>query len=475
MDIKSVRILVVEDEELLCHSIVDFLKSEGFNTYAAMTAEEAMKYVAAEEFSLVLTDITLPGKSGSELLEYIITTSPATPVIVMTAFGSLDLAIEMIKRGAYYYLSKPIRHEDLSLLIRHALEEDNNRDEVRYLKSQIQVKSQHSDIIYRSKIMEELMKKIEKFSKVDSPVLITGENGTGKDMVARMLHEKNSRSKRRFVAVNCASFQETLLESELFGHEKGAFTSADSQKRGLLEIADGGTLFLDEVGEIPMSIQAKFLHFIEHKSFRRVGGTRDIHVDVRILSATNRDLESAINKQQFRSDLFFRLHVLSIHLPPLRERLQDIPLIVKHFLKRLCLNDKRIIKLSDEAMNKLMMYTWPGNIRQLQNVIEQAVCLRENSTIEPGDIALPIKDILLSSISSNGHDWTTMTFKEAKNVFLSDFERNFFISQMKKNKGHIGRAAEASCMDRKNFSQKLEKYGITKENFKTKKEELENE
>jgi DNA-binding NtrC family response regulator len=373
------KVLVVDDEQAICWAFTQLLTPHGYTVLVAASAEEGLEIAARVAPDLVLLDVRLPGMSGLDALPKFKAINADLPIVVMTAHGTMDTAIEAIKRGAYNYLIKPIHNDDALHHIRTALERRNLSREVAQLRRELNGLHSLEGLIGKSPIMQEVYKKIGAVAGSSSSVLITGESGTGKELVAKAIHSYSDRGKGPFIAVNCASMPEPLLESELYGHVKGAFTGAIRDKAGKAEVADGGTLFLDEIGEMPLSIQAKLLRFIEEKRFERVGSTEPVEVDVRILAATNRDVRVQIRKQLFREDLYYRLNVVSIDLPPLRERKDDIPLLVARFLSR----DDKPCEISRDAMKLLEQYDWPGNVRELKNALEHAMIVARSKTITP--------------------------------------------------------------------------------------------
>ena len=394
------RILIVDDEEGVCFAFEKFLKGEGHQPVACSTAEKALSLIKSEQPDLVITDIRLPGISGLDLLKRVKKEHPEISVIVVTAYSTMSTAVEAMKTGAYEYLVKPINLDEAKIHIDRALESRHLANELRMLRQELArfydenakpgsvplvpagagtaTAAEPPVIIGKSQAMQDVFKKIGSVSISDVSVLIRGESGTGKELVARAIHANSPRKNGPFEPINCASLPETLLESELYGHEEGAFTGAVRQKAGKFEIADGGTVFLDEIGDVPPTIQVKLLRFLEDKIFTRVGGTEHLNADVRIIAATNRDLEARMRESAFREDLFYRLSVFNIYLPPLRERPEDIPLLVAHFLEGL--PDAEIDK---HTLDVLKNWRWPGNVRELRNAIEHAIVLARGKTILP--------------------------------------------------------------------------------------------
>ena len=382
----SSKVLVVDDEP----SMVDFLsvlfEGEGYLVATASSVDAARQAIAGTDFDLVLSDILMPDGNGLDLLREIKARSPQTAVIMMTAYSSHKSAIEAMKNGAFNYLAKPFDVEELKVLARGALEKLHLESENLYLKRELEQKYQFSNLIGRSPKMQEVFSLVERVAKTSSTVMIRGESGTGKELVAKAIHYASPRRERRFLSINCGALPENLLESELFGHEKGAFTGAVRDKKGLFQEADQGTIFLDEIGEMTPPMQVKLLRALQDRKIRRVGGNREEAVDVRIIAATNQDLQVLIHSGQFREDLFYRINVIPIHLPPLRQRREDIPLLVEHFLRKYGDAMGQPRPISVEAMKVLEAYEWPGNVRELENTIERALALATTDRLTTRDL-----------------------------------------------------------------------------------------
>ncbi len=376
-------VLIVEDKESLREVLKKTLSTEGYDVEEAADGKEALALIDRKKYDLVLTDLKLPHADGHDVLKASIEVDSSTPVIVMTAYGTIEDAVQAMKEGAYDYLSKPVDSEHLLLLINRALEQKNILAENIILKEAFAEKLGFPQIIGEDKKILAVEKQIKKIAPTDATVLIMGESGTGKELFARAIHDLSRRKGKPFVAINCAAIPETLLENELFGHEKGAYTGAYSSKIGKFEMAHRGTLFLDEIGDLSHNVQVKLLRVIETKQFERVGGTRTIEVDVRILAATNKDLKKSVQEKAFREDLYFRISVVPVIIPPLRERPSDIPPLVKHFAEKFTREfKKRNLTVADEAVQLLQKYSWPGNVRELENCIERAAILAEGEVIE---------------------------------------------------------------------------------------------
>jgi two-component system, NtrC family, response regulator PilR len=376
------HLLVVDDEPSMREFLEIMLTQDGYSVRTASTGEEGFKMYRAEEPDLVLTDVKMPGMSGLDLIRDIHSVNPEIPIIAITAFASANDAVRAVREGAYDYLSKPFQIEDLRIIIRNALETRRLRRENVELRRSIEKKYRFGDIIGKSPQMMDIFSLISRIAPSKASVLIIGESGTGKELIAKAVHHESSRADRPIVTINCSAIPEPLLESEMFGHLKGSFTGAVATKPGLVEAAHTGTLFLDEVGEIPLSIQAKLLRFLQDREFRRVGDTDEKRIDVRIIAATNKNLETEMGQGRFREDLYYRLNVIRMRVPPLRERDEDIPLLIDHFLKKFCAEQgKKISKISSLALNVLGNYTYPGNVRELENIIERCVTLEQSDQL----------------------------------------------------------------------------------------------
>jgi two-component system response regulator AtoC len=390
------RVLVVDDEENIRLVLRTLLKKHGYETEVADSGEAALAALDSFDPDVILTDVRMPRMGGLDLLGALKAKQHPATVIVMSAYGNVDLAIEAMKAGAYDYVSKPFKPDEIVLALRKAEEREALRRENRALREQIQKDNQFESILAKSKEMLDIFRTISKIADFKTTVLITGESGTGKELVARAIHGKSSQRKSSpFVAINCGAIPENLLESELFGHKRGAFTDATADRRGLFEEADGGTLFLDEIGELPVNLQVKLLRVLQEEHIRRVGDSKDLKVDVRIIAATHRDLTADVKAGRFREDLFYRINVLAIHIPPLRNRREDVALLIDHFLSR---NNARlgtnIRGLSPESRKLLLEYAWPGNVRELENTIERAMVLAETDVLQSSDLPERIREAL---------------------------------------------------------------------------------
>ncbi len=381
------KILIVEDEINTLEGLKELLYDEGYDVEGALTAEDAIKKIKSDYVDLLLTDLMLPGLDGIELFLKAKEIDPNITAVIITAYGSVRSAVNAMKMGVYDYVTKPINFEELLITIRKAIEERNLKEENIILKNQLKEKFGFNNIIGKSGPMQEVFKRVRKVASSNSTVMIRGESGTGKELIARALHYNSPRRAKPLVEINCSAFPDNLLESELFGYEKGAFTGAYKTKKGRMETANGGTIFLDEIGEISLPIQVKLLKVLQDKIITRLGSTKDIEIDVRVIAATNTDLEKALKEGRFREDLYYRLNVITILIPPLRERKSDIPLLIEHFIQKYSKeNNKKIEGISKEALSICMDFHWPGNVRELENAIENAVVMCEDSIITQKDL-----------------------------------------------------------------------------------------
>ncbi len=377
------HVLIADDEEAARRSLAQILTEDGFTVSLAANGEEALNLVARESPDVLLTDLRMPVMDGHELLNRVRQGFPDVPVVIMTAHGTIASAVQAVRDGAEDYLTKPIDVEDLELLIERILKRNRLLAETRLLRERVDEKYRFENIIGRSSEMMEVYRLIEQVAPSQASILITGESGTGKELIAQAIHQRSTRRDAPFVKVSCAALPETLLESELFGHERGAFTGALARRAGRFEIAAGGTIFLDEIGDVAPAMQVKLLWFLQERQFERLGGNQTLTVDVRVIAATHRNLQALIKEGKFRDDLYYRLNVIEIPLPPLRDRLQDIPLLVDYFIRKFSAsNDKKVDRVSDDALAALLAYGWPGNVRELEHAIERAVILSRDRIID---------------------------------------------------------------------------------------------
>jgi DNA-binding NtrC family response regulator len=385
------RILIVEDDRNTLSGLVEILQEEGYDAVGMDTATNALRLLERERFDILLTDFKMPDLDGLQLYERTATIAPEMKTIIMTAYSSIKDAVEAMKRGVYEYLTKPLNLDELFVVLHKVTEEQGIVREVQELRKQVKGHYRFENIIGNSEPMQQVFRTIIKVAKSQATILVRGESGTGKELVARAIHYNSPRAEKPLIEIFCPSFPETLLESELFGYEKGAFTGAIARKKGRFELAEGGTIFLDEIGDINGNVQTKLLRVLQEKEITRLGSTSSINVDVRVITATNRDLERALSEGMFREDLYYRLNVIPILLPPLRQRKEDIPELVRHFSKKFCAsNNKAFVPISDEALEYCYMYDWPGNVRELENAIENAIVLSDSDVILPEHLPFTI-------------------------------------------------------------------------------------
>ncbi|HOJ49261.1 MAG TPA: sigma-54 dependent transcriptional regulator [Spirochaetota bacterium] len=443
------NILIVDDEKNIREGLKKTLELEGYNIETASNGEEAFEFIKNNDFDLVITDIKMPVISGTKLLEMINNIKPYIKVIMLTGHGNVETAVESMKKGAYDFFTKPVDIDKLILTIERAIKEKNIILENIELKKQLNEKYGIENIIGSSSSLKSVMDIVKQVAPTKATVLIEGESGTGKELIANAIHRLSDRADKPLVKLHCAALNENLLESELFGHEKGAFTGAIAMKKGRFELADGGTLFLDEIGEISPIIQVKLLRVLQEKEFERVGGTKTIKVDVRVITATNRDLLQEVQKKNFREDLYYRLKVVSIKMPPLRERKDDIPLLVNAFIKEFCqINNKPMLTISPKAMAILESYSWPGNIRELRNLIEGMVVLARGNEITEKDIPPHIKSEIIEK------DFVKINL----GLPLSEVEKIYILSTLKFVKNNKSKAAKILNIGRKTLHRKLYEY-----------------
>jgi two-component system response regulator GlrR len=448
------KILVVDDDRNLLELIRMRLESLGYEVTTAREEEEAKEAMIGNPFDLSVVDLQLSSQDGISLMGEFHLISPDMPVIILTAHGSIESAVESMRKGAYTYLTKPFDARELALHIERALANKKLVSEVSRLKALLQERYDFGNIVARSDKMQKLLETVARIAKTDSTVFIHGESGTGKELIAKAIHLASGRKDKPFVAINCAALPETLLESELFGHEKGAFTGAIRTSKGLFVQAHEGTILLDEIGDMPLPLQAKLLRVLQERKFYPVGSDRPMEVDVRVIVATNKDLENLVKQGLFREDLFYRIHVIPVCLVPLRERKEDIPLLADYFLKQFSIQMKKKVEgLASQAMQKLMIHDWPGNVRELKNTIEYAVAMTQQDVIL-GDLILPTKRI------DTGEP--VHTLKQARDAF----EKEYLVNIMSISGGNVSKAAEMAGKYRADFYNLLRKYEISPNEFK---------
>jgi len=443
-------ILVVDDEASICLSLKGILSDEGYEALTAQSGEECLDIIEEELPSLVLLDIWLPGIDGIETLKRIKSRYPQIQVIMISGHGSVESAVTTTKLGAFDFIEKPLSLDKIVLIVNHALDIIRLEEENRLLKN-----GQGHEIDGNSKAIIELKEMIQIISPTNAWVLIMGENGTGKELVARSIHRQSSRSDKSFIEVNCAAIPEELIESELFGHEKGAFTGATEKKRGKFDLANKGTIFLDEVADMSLKAQAKILRILQEKKFERVGGTRVINTDVRVLAATNKNLEYEMEKGRFRQDLFYRLNVIPLEMPPLRDRIEDVSLLANHFIREFSLKESKKEKhIADGALEVLMGHTWPGNVRELKNIIERLVITSPSDIITADDIPPLSKENHKSRDSGFSED--VYSLKGAKEMF----EKDYLVKKLMENDWNVKKTAEFIGLERSNLHKKIKAYGL---------------
>jgi DNA-binding NtrC family response regulator len=445
---ENARVLVVDDEPMVCLALTNWLEEENYLAKAVGDGPGAIASMREENWDIVLLDLRMPGMDGIEVLKQIQEIAPQTVVIMMTAYASIPGAVHAMKEGAYDYVVKPLDVDQLTLMLNRIVEHQQLITENILLRKSLTEQYEFEDIIGRSEAMQEVFETIKAVTDTNSTVLITGETGTGKELVARAIHSNSSQRYGPFVATSCGALPETLLESELFGYEKGAFTGADRTKKGRFELAHGGTLFLDEVGDISMKTQIKLLRAIQEKSFRRLGGTDLIEVDTRLITATNRDLVAAIDEGAFRSDLYYRLNVVSIHLPPLRGRRDDIPLLAAHFINKYNVEfNKKFDRIERKAMDIMMDYHWPGNVRELENVIERATVIDQGPEVKVNHLPFCNVELLPTE------DLQT----------LQEVEKLHIENMLERNDWNISKTARLLNIDRTTLHKKIKKFGLNKQ------------
>ena len=438
------QILIVDDERIMRDSLAGWLTRDGHDVETAASGEEALEIIKKKRFDILLVDIKMEGISGLEVLRQVTESDPDVAVIMITAYGSISTAIEAMKNGARDYLLKPFDPEELGVLIEKIVDEQARSRETLFLKEAYEERTRFESMIGQSRSMQSVFDFIRDIAPSEATILITGETGTGKGLAAKAIHSQSPRCDGPFVVVNCGAIPEHLMESELFGHQKGAFTDAKETKKGRLELAHGGTLFLDEIGEIGMRMQIDLLRVLEDRVFYRVGGTQPIEADFRVITATNRDLEAAIAKEAFREDLFYRLNVISFAMPPLRERKEDIPLLVEHFLHRFSQETNRPVDgISREALDEMMLYDWPGNVRELQNAVERAVVVGKRRKIQPEDLPFCLAPAGLPTGSA-----------------LKDVERAHIARVLEENQWNVARSARILEIDRSTLYTKIRRYNL---------------
>jgi two-component system response regulator AtoC/two-component system nitrogen regulation response regulator NtrX len=461
----SARVLVVEDEKAIQLALRGLLRRDGYDVDLADTGEDALRKLGEKPYDLVLTDLALGrGISGMDVLRASKEARAETAVVMITAHGNEKVAVEAMKQGAEDYVPKPFDNEELRVVVRRALERTQLQREHRMLLERVERETSFENLIGQGRAMKQIFEIVQKVAETDLSVLVRGESGTGKELVAQALHQRSARRAKPFVAVNCAAISKELVESELFGHEKGAFTGADARRVGKFEAANGGTIFLDEIGDMAPETQAKVLRVLQEKSFEPVGGNRVVQVDVRVVAATHRDLEAEVESGRFREDLYYRLKVVEMTLPPLRERLEDVPLLVEKFVHQVAERLGREPKhASNEALTRLMRHPWRGNVRELRNTIERAAVLASKAEIEPEDLALDGEPLPVNH--TNAGLPPGVPFRDAKRITVESFERAYLVKALREHGGNVSRTAEAIGMVRQSLQQKIRELDLRSEDW----------
>ncbi len=453
-------VLVVEDNDLERQITTETLREEGFSVEEAATGKRAAELLGLSRFDVVLTDLMMPGMSGEEVLAHVRTAYPSCQVVILTAHGTIESAVQAMKNGAFYYLTKPTDREALVMTVAKAAELSNLQQENQLLKRKLEGKFELEGIVGQDPAIQEVIRMVRKVAPSNSTVLIQGESGTGKELVARAIHRNSPRASRPFIAINCSAIPDNLIENELFGHERGAFTGATERKIGLFEAANSSTLFLDEIADLPLGLQAKILRVLQEKEIRRVGGNESFRVDVRVVAATNKNLAEEVAEERFREDLFYRVNVVTVTVPPVRDRRGDIPLLANHALGKFGhLAEGRVKEISREAMEVLLDYSWPGNVRQLESAIERAILLCEGDTITPRD--LPQEVLSRKTPGKAGERQRTDKFEiPTEGMNFETFERDLILQAMEKSDWVIAKASKMLGMSYRTLQYRLDKFGL---------------
>ena len=447
---KTRKILIVDDEPIARDNLAHIFRKDGYSPLLAENGEQAIDIIRKEEVDLVLTDLRMKGLDGMAVLAETKNLWPSTEVVVITGYASVDTAVAAMRQGAYHYVSKPFKIEELRAIVEKALEKNLLRKEIHTLRERVYSQTGASRIIGQSPKIQALRETIHQVAQLDCNVVIQGETGTGKELVARTIHDLSPRGGKRFVAFNCGAFTEELITSELFGHERGAFTGANKIKKGLLEMAERSTVFFDEVGELPLSMQVKLLRVLQERTLLRVGGTEEIPVDIRVLAATNKDLKREAEEGAFRTDLFYRLDVLTIKVPSLSERREDIPLLANHFLAKYTRPEKVVPRLSLEAAQRLMSYEYPGNIRELENIIQRILIYCDGEVVEPQHLMADLHASSAVVVRDNRQNWPS----------LNEHEKRYILEVLDEVEGNKSSAAKILGIDRVSLWRKIKRYGL---------------
>lgn len=463
------KILIIDDEKSILHLLNTVFTKEGYSVKTTSSAKNALECIKKDDFNLILTDIRLPEMSGMDILRYVKQNKPHLPVVMITAYGTIEQAVEAMRAGAVDYVVKPFDVEELKIIVAQGLERKKLKEENIYLKRELRDKYSFENMIGKSRVMQDVFNLIEKVAGTDSTVLITGESGTGKEMAARAIHYQSQRNNNHFVSLNCGALPENLLESELFGHVRGAFTGAVSNKKGMFEVAEKGSLFLDEIGELPPWTQVKLIRALQEKTIRRVGGTEEIPVDVRIIAASNQNLKKKIKEGSFREDLYFRLNVVNFEMPPLRKRKEDIPVLVSYFIPKYCKKIGRKMKrLAPEVMNYFEAYPWPGNVRELENVIERIVAVEERETITKE--SLPEEILSFQERPETGY---MLEPGFNLNQTLDDISKKYIKKALKLSDGNLKEASSLLGINYRSIRYMVDKYGL-RDSEESNKQEADN-
>lgn len=453
---KEYSILIIDDEETQRNVLSGYIEKKGYKIYSAASGNEGINFVRNYTIDIILSDFKMPDKTGLEVLEEVKKINPEISFAILTAYGTIENAVKAMRLGAFDYISKPVDLDELDLMIERIIENQNLKSEIQSLKSQLKEKFKFETFISNSPKMDEVLSLASRAADSKATILITGESGTGKEVLAKAIHYSSSRKDKPFVAVNVSALPETLLESELFGHEKGAFTGAEKSKKGRFELADKGTIFLDEIGDIPLNIQVKLLRVLQEHQIEKLGGTETLNIDVRIIAATHQNLEEKIKDGSFREDLFYRLNIISINIPPLRERREDILPLTDYFVKKYCLeNKKEAMELSKEVVDYLMKYNFPGNVRELENIIERAVVLSRSKVIAQSDLPISIKGY-------KGESEIPEMRKGSLIDQVEELEKKLIFDALKEADGNQSLAGRILGITERNLRYKLQKYGIKK-------------
>jgi len=456
------RILIVDDEPDMLSGCANILAALGNKPIPVSEGGLAIDLINEDEFDLIFCDLLMPDIDGMQIVEAVQKITPQTPIIIFSAYGTIDRAVAAMKAGAFDFIEKPLDTERLKISLEKGLRQRNLIKEHNNLVKLLEDKYQYDNIISKSSVMKSVFEMIESVSQSEANILITGESGTGKELIARSIHAHSKRKTKPFVPVNCGAFPENLFEAELFGYEKGAFTGATRRKIGLLEFADGGTFFLDEVCELPVSLQVKMLRMLQDQMLRRVGGNELIKIDVRLISATNQDINRALEREQMRKDFYYRLNVINIQVPPLRERHGDITLLAEYFLEQVLKSSSKEVKgYTDEVLAKLEKYNWPGNVRELENVVERAVALVKGEIITAEELPVPIQSNDTNSKSFNG-----LSLAEAKQKVIDETEKKYLLFLLKKYNGNVTKISEEAGMTRRNIHRMLNRHSLNPKSWR---------